>query len=374
MNAMPPTLSRSPDVPLLDAPLLDAPLLDALGARWRVGVRAESAAWDAAGTYAGFALGDGSLALAPATWDGGPALRARQGGGAELIPATTAAPPVARVPVHRNRCLSVAADPAGGFLTGGADGRIARVQTNGAFEVIAHLDSAATHLTAGAGGWRVVANGQTIQRLGGEAAKIDLPAPVASLALEPSGARLAIGHATGVALWAGGAAPRMLPDAAGSTAVAWSRSGTWLTSLTTNGTLQTWRATDLTQASAASPENVAVLAPMDGGFAVGIAGRVLFWRAGQAQVACGVTNQSSVTRICCHPAKPVIAAGYANGAVVLCQPASTGLVFIRGPGEGSVTALAFSAAGDRLAIGTAEGEIAILMLPDIFFRDSGRSP
>ena len=153
---------------------------------------------------AGFALGDGTLALVPPAWEGGPVLRPRKEGGAELAPATVPAPPAARVPAHRGACLTVAADPDGGFLTGGSDGRVVRVMPDAEVRALAHLDGAVPLVAAGPGGWRAAAFGRTVHRFGADASRIDAGGEVASLAVEPAGARLAIGHAGGVSLWAGG--------------------------------------------------------------------------------------------------------------------------------------------------------------------------
>ena len=88
---------------------------------------------------------------------------------------------------------------------------------------------------------------------------------------------------------------------------------------------------------------------------------------------CGVANQAPVTCIASRPQRALIAAGYGNGAVVLCRPNSSELLFIRAAGEGAVSALAWSQAGDRLAIGTEGGEIAVVALPDMLFRENARA-
>jgi hypothetical protein len=89
-----------------------------------------------------------------------------------------------------------------------------------------------------------------------------------------------------------------------------------------------------------------------------------------------VRNQAAVTRLAAHPHRPVLAAGYANGTVVLCQPGRSDLLRLRaagsGPNLGGISALAFSPSGGGLAIGTDGGEIAVLALPDLLFRDQAR--
>jgi hypothetical protein len=115
------------------------PLLDLLGARWRAGVPAAAVAWDMTTGLAGFALSDGTLAVAHPVWEGAPVVRRRDGGGAELIPGTAPAPPAARVKAHHGACLSIAADPETGFLTGGARGRVTCVRADDACAPLPNL-------------------------------------------------------------------------------------------------------------------------------------------------------------------------------------------------------------------------------------------
>ena len=271
---------------------------------------------------------------------------------------------------HRGACLAVAADPDGGFLTGGADGRVTWVQPEGTVRAIAHLDEPIGLVAAGPGHWRACASGRTIHRLGGTTRRIDVPAQVVSLALDPSGARLAIGYDGGITLWAGGDSPRVLEAAGVHRGLCWSQ--TLLASLRPNMALHAWQLPDgkevvlridgpLTAlAASATPDT----------FIASVGGRIICWRVPETETSvCGVSNQTAVSRIACHPRRPLIAGGYANGTVVLCQPDSAALLFLRAAGEGAVTALAFSPSGGHIAIGTDGGEIAVVELPDLLFRD-----
>ncbi len=356
MNALPATATR--------------PLLEVLGARWRVGVPAAAVAWDVVTGLAGFALSDGTLALVHPVWEGAPALKTREGGGAELVPGTAPAPPAARAKAHQGACLSVAADPDGGFLTGGTDGRVTCVQVDGAVRAIAHFDGPVAHVAAGPGHWRACAVRRTVHRLGGTVAQIEVPALVTDLAVDPGGARLAIGHDGGVTLWAGGDTPRVLEAAGTHGGVAWSFDRMFIGSFVPEGMLHAWGASDATPSEVATGVPVTSFGALGTGFVVGAGGRVVYWHPPSRElVQCGVSNQGSVTRVAGHPRRQLIAAGYANGAVVLCQPNSTALLFLREAGMGSVSALAFSPTGGCLAIGTDGGEIGVLALPDTLFRD-----
>jgi hypothetical protein len=351
------------------------PLLEVLGARWRVGVPAATVAWDVVTGLAGFALSDGTLALVHPVWEGAPALKLREGGGAELIPGTAPAPPAARAKAHQGACLSVAADPDGGFLTGGTDGRVTCVQADGAVRAIAHFDGRVAHVAAGPGHWRACAVRRTVHRLGGAAAQIEVPAPVTAVAVDPGGARLAIGHEGGVTLWAGGDTPRVLGASGGHGGVAWSFDGTSIASFVPQGMLHAWRLSDATPSEIAAGVPVTGFCALGTGFVAGAGGRVVCWHPPARElVQCGVPNQAAVTRVAGHPRRQLIAAGYANGAVVLCQPDSTALLFLRAAGMGGVSALAFSPTGGCLAIGTDGGEIGVLALPDTLFRDQAGRP
>jgi len=372
------------------SPTVAPPLLDQLGARWLVGVPATAVAWDVTTGLAGFALDDGTLALVHPVWDGAPALRPREGAGATLVPATAPAPPAARVQAHYGACLAVAADPDGGFLTGGADGRVTCVQPDGSLRALAHFDGKVSLVATGPGRWRACAVRNRVHRLGGSAAVLDVAAAVTALAVDPSGARLAIGHQGGVTLWAGGDIPLVLPAAGPQHGIAWSADPARLASVSPDGTLRAWTlAAPMSSAGTlpdAAPPEITVGAPVtdldalpgDGGFVIGVAGRVLCWQPpSPALLPCGVRNQAAVTRIAAHPHRKLLAAGYANGTVVLCQPDRSDLLRLRAAGSGrnlgGISALAFSPSGDCLAIGTDGGEIAVLALPDMLFRDQARS-
>jgi hypothetical protein len=73
-----------------------------------------------------------------------------------------------------------------------------------------------------------------------------------------------------------------------------------------------------------------------------------------------------VTRVACHPWLPLIAAGNHNGAVLLCSPAAGESVLLRQPMReqpGEITALSWSADGQKLAFGSQGGAYGWVGLP-----------
>ena len=71
--------------------------------------------------------------------------------------------------------------------------------------------------------------------------------------------------------------------------------------------------------------------------------------------------------------RPLIAAGYENGAVLLCQPDSADILFVRSAGGGAVSTLAWSADGAFLALGAAGGEVGVVAFPERLFRPAPAS-
>jgi hypothetical protein len=102
-------------------------------------------------------------------------------------------------------------------------------------------------------------------------------------------------------------------------------------------------------------------------------GAVICWRFDpQAKalepIVCGIASRVPASAVACHPGRAVIAAGYQNGAVMLCQPHSKDVLFVREAGGEAVNALAWSSDGGALGYGTQAGEIGVVVLPDQMFR------
>jgi WD40 repeat protein len=66
--------------------------------------------------------------------------------------------------------------------------------------------------------------------------------------------------------------------------------------------------------------------------------------------------------VACHPKQPVVAAGYADGAVVLVRIDDGALILAREADQQPVSALGWDAGGQQLAFGTEGGEAGVLKL------------
>ena len=350
------------------------PLLDVLGARWILDAPVVGVAWD--GDLAGFGLGDGSLAMARAEWQGAPKLEPCEGG-TKLTPAEAPSPPVSRQRVHQGACLDIAALPEGGFLTGGDDGGLVRTTEDGLTTRLENYPGKWVDLVAaGAAGWNAAAIGRLVHINGRTRQTIELPASVTALAFDAAGTRLAMAHYRGVTLWASDTPTTMLHTQGCPLSIVWSPDGTYLICGLRENALHGWRLSDGGDIEMGGypgqPRSLAFSG--DGRFLASSGGpSVVCWHfdpptADSQPVECGLpSSRMPVCKIAYHPTFPLIAAGYHNGAVLLCQPGRDDVLFVKGSAGGSVSALAWSADGASLAVGTEGGEAGLVHLPAQLF-------
>jgi hypothetical protein len=281
-----------------------------------------------------------------------------------------------RVLVHGGAILASAADGAR-ILTGGDDGKVAATAADGASAMIA-TDARRRwidHVAPGADGavaWS--AGKQAFARAGsGPERVLDLPSTVGALAFLPKGFRLAVAHYNGVTLWFPNAQaePERFNWKGSHVGATVSPDGRFVVTAMQEPTLHGWRLADGKDMR------------MSG---YGARVRSLDWSVGGRWLATSGSNQlilwpfqgkdgpmgkkprilapaeAQVEVVACHPRQEMGAVGYADGMVLLVRIEDGAEVLARPPGEGPVTALAWSAAGSRLAVGTEAGAAGVLDL------------
>jgi WD40 repeat protein len=348
------------------------PLLEVLGGRWSLGVPVVAAAWDA--DLAGFALGDGSVALARAEWDGGPAIAPRRGGGLELRPGTPP-PPLARQAVQGEGCLALSARPGQGFLTGGGNATLTRVSPDLSAEGMAGAPDGlrADHFAIGGDGRRhATALGSSVTVSGEPGVTFATPAPVVALLFDETGERLGVADEAGVTLWTVAEGLNRLETPERPCSLAWGAQNTRLACGLADGGVEVWDFSEpgtiyyVTLKGAGGPVPSISFDPTGGWLAAAGGQRVLCWALdppSERPSACGTTARVPITVVAW-----LIAAGTAHGAVSITEPQGQDALHLRDEGGGAVTVLAWSADGGRLAIGTAGGDLGVLPLPDALFR------
>jgi WD40 repeat protein len=356
---------------------MNPPLLDVLGAQWDLRAPVVGVCWGSDDGTVGFAMGDGRLAVADTQWRSGPRVEPRAGGGLTLRAADQPAPEPQPIVCHGGSCHAVAAHPAGGFVTGGDDGRVLRSHATGRQEPLAEvagswIDAVAcsrTGAVAHAGGRRV-----ELLLPGGERRELQLAVSATALAFAPDGRALAIAHVGGVTVWDGDGAPRELAWPGYHRALAWSPDGRFVVSGMQENAVHGWRVADggdiemggyMGQPLSLSFSAEGRLLVTSGGL------RPVCWdfaRPGSAPAECGIASKAPVSCVACHPRANVIAVGHHSGAVTLCQPGGDAFLLLKGAGGVSVSALSWSGNGQRIAFGTEGGPFGWLELPDAIFR------
>jgi WD40 repeat protein len=283
-----------------------------------------------------------------------------------------------RVGVHAGAILSSAADSKH-IVTGGDDGTVAVTDAQGNHRILV-TDAKKRwidHVALGPDGalaWSAAKTAfvRTAKNTGDDRA-IDAPTTVAGLAFAPKGFRLAITHYNGVMLWFPNAqaAPETLEWKGSHLGVTFSRDGKFLITAMQEPALHGWRLSDgrnmrMTGYSA----RVRAMDWTADGVMLATSGseQVILWpfdgkdgpRGKQPRMIAPAGVR--VTAVACHPRHPVIAAGYADGTVLLVRIDDDAEIIARRPGGVPVTALGWNATGTVLAFGTDDGEAGVARL------------
>jgi len=282
-----------------------------------------------------------------------------------------------RVAVHEGAILDSAANVER-IVTSGDDGKVIATDADGARQMIA-TDAKKRwidHVVLGpddAVAWS--AGKSAFVRTGkGEERAFDAPSTVAGLAFAPKGFRLAIAHYNGVTLWfpnAAGAAPEKLEWKGSHLSVAFSPDGKFLVTSMQESMLHGWRVSDAKhmRMSGYSARVRSFGWTADGRFlATSGSEQVILWPYEGKDGPMGrqpkllAPSPSRVAVVACHPSQPIVAAGFADGMVLLIRLDDGAEILARRPGDSPVTALGWDSAGVTLAFGTESGEAGVLPL------------
>lgn len=293
---------------------------------------------------------------------------------------------VLTVQAHDGAALCLALDIDGqGVITGGDDGRLVRTSAGGELiELLSapgyQIDVLAISRSANA---RAAAIGKEVRLLNAagvvSARAADHPSSVAGLAFNPKGKRLAVAHYGGVTLWwtaTLGQSPHRLSWRGSHIGVSWSPDGSHVITAMQERELHGWRVADgddmAMRGYAAKIRSMDWLAKPPILVTAG-ADCVTAWSfagtgpQGKPPTELCQDATSLVTRVAIHPTQSLVAAGFDDGRVAVCEMVSkTGdRVFpVRPEGGGKVTALAWSRDGTRLGIGTEMGALSVFDLAD----------
>jgi WD40 repeat protein len=311
------------------------------------------------GRRVGFALGDGTVRLAVL------------GSAGEW----------ASVNVHDGAILDFAADPAGdGFISGGDDGKVARIGGDGSVSEVASFGMkwvehvATCPLDKGRG--LIAASAGKIVRLfdqsGQMLKELTHPSTVTGLVFDAKGKRIGASHYNGASLWFVAAktdTPRKLEWKGSHTGILIHPEGDAVVTAMQENALHGWKLPDgqhmrmsgypskttslsFTRSGkwmASSGADAMVLWPFFGG---GPMGKAPLELAGGDGIIC---NQ-----VACNPRDEIVAGGFADGLVVVADIASSRILPVVPPDHGPISTLAWSPDGTQLAVGSETGFAAVI--------------
>lgn len=362
-------------------------LFDLLARTWRLAEPVTDARFSTDGGAVAFAGAGGALSIA-GTLDGEPPeKRIRISGDlaqTTIRPRETPVPPIISVPGLGAVSVPICAR-AGGFLAGDGAGRVLPLQPDGTQgEAVMWLKRPAVAIDH-AGGVTAATDGAAVRIL-----RPDLPcfllardddAPVTTLALSADGDHLALTSERQIEVWViGDEIMRLdvLPCAGRATSISWHPSAPWLAcGLEEGGFTLVDLGAGRTHTIAGFPMPVRSIAwsRATGSVAASGAYRIAAWTLegasggapGQGALETGRAGMVPVEAVAAHPAKTLIAAGYANGQVVVAQIGRRDELVVRA-GGGPITALEWSPDGNHLAVGDGEGVAAIVTFPGRMFK------
>ena len=291
---------------------------------------------------------------------------------------------VREVQAHDGAILCAALDMDGqGFVTGGDDGKLIRTSPDGTVADLLdapgrQIDVLAVSRPAKA---RAVAVGKEVRLLGADGAvrarASEHPTTVSGLAFNARGKRLAVAHYGGVTLWwtaTLGQAPSRLEWRGSHIGVSWSPDGTHVMTAMQECEMHGWRVADgndmAMRGYAAKVRSMDWLAKPPILVSSG-SECVIAWSfagsgpQGKPPLEVGAGIGQLVTQVAVHPVRPLVATGFSDGQVAICELAAdreSRAVLLRRAGGGRVSALAWSRDGARLAAGTAAGRLSVFDL------------
>lgn len=292
------------------------------------------------------------------------------------------------IEAHDGSVLSLAQDVGPqDFLTGGDDNRLCRILASDSgsdaadvvrelargrrwVEHVASVLDGRTGLIASAHGKQVElrdASGQLLR-------SFDHASTVAGLAFDAKGKRIATAHYGGVSLRfvnAKADAPRLLTWKGSHVAVAIHPAGEAVVSAMQENELHGWRLADgHNMRMSGYPQKTQSLSFSRNGrwLATSGADAIVLWPffgggpMGKAPTELAGVPGSLCTRVAFHPQHELVAAGFADGTVLMSDVATRRVLPVCGPQAGGVSALTFSPDGTALAFGMESGRMVIIDL------------
>jgi WD40 repeat protein len=279
-----------------------------------------------------------------------------------------------RMAVHGGAILSTASDGER-VISGGDDGKVVTTDA-GSSRVLAtdpkhrwidHVALAPDGSVAWSAGKSAFVQAKQLR-------SFEAPSTVGGLAFLPKGFRLALAHYNGASLWfpnAPKAEPERLEWKGSHLGITVSRDGRFVVTTMQEAMLHGWRLVDRQhmRMSGYSARVTSLDWTANGHFlATSGSNQIILWPFQSKDGPMGkqprllAPSEHRVEVVACHPQQDIVATGYGDGVVLLVRVEDGAEILARKPGDGPVSALAWSDDGTLLAFATESGEAGIIDL------------
>jgi WD40 repeat protein len=280
-----------------------------------------------------------------------------------------------RMAVHGGAILATASDGAR-IVSGGDDGKVVATDLGSSRELATDAKHRwIDHVALGPDGAAAWSAGKTTFVQAKERIReFEAPSTVGGLAFLPKGFRLAIAHYNGASLWfpnAAEAVPEKLEWKGSHLGATVSPDGRFVVTTMQEPMLHGWRLVDRQHMRMSG--YVARVTSLDwsaGGRWLATSGsnQLILWPFQTKDGPMGkqprllASAEPRVEVVACHPRQDIVAAGYADGMVLIVRIEDGAEILAKKPGDAPVAALAWSADGTLLSFGTEAGEAGIIDL------------
>lgn len=270
----------------------------------------------------------------------------------------------------------------GAFVSAGDDGKLQQVTQSGVTTLADHKGAWLEHvLVAPSLGQRFYALKKDVLRIDADAKQVGAAwshnSTVAGIALDPKERRLAVAHYDGATLWwtkAKENAPTALNWKGSHTGALWHPKDMIVVTTMQEPALHGWRIGDMAEMRMSGYESkVQSFAFMEGGKYLASAGSssVICWPFfgggpwGKQPLMVGPDVGAVVINVRPHPHDPIIATAYENGALALVPLFEQGTLKLLDVGTSPVTAMAWTAPGDKLFVGCEDGKLFLFTVDSV---------